>query len=326
MASRPSLKPPKFRVSPLRTREKVRSLNVRELLPADGTLMAEIAQDDVVLRQVRELLPTFGGVIFVGPPGTGKSWYAAQIGALLADGDASRVRFVQFHPSYQYEDFVEGFVPRTDGRGFEMRPKVLLELILLAEKDPRNHVLVIDEISRSDPARVFGEGLTYIERTKRGLRFRLASGNETAIPENLLILATMNPFDRGVDDVDAAFERRFARIVMDPDVAALRSLLVRAGMNSAAAIDAVAAFLQMTLRVSEDNPYGQIGHAYFRGVATAADLERLWNHQLRFVLKKAYQLRGDDFDEISAAFDACLAAVREAAASPETQAGAPAEE
>lgn len=56
-----------------------------------------------------------------------------------------------------------------------------------------------------------GEALTYLELSKRGLPFPLASGKECSIPKELVILATMNPLDRGVDEVDAALERRFAK-------------------------------------------------------------------------------------------------------------------
>src|ERR1022692_3959206 len=95
-----------------------------------------LAPDDIRLAEVRDLLQFYGGVIFSGPPGTSKSWYAGKIGMTLVNGNKDKIRFVQFHPSYQYEDFVQGFVPREDGEGFELKPRYFLEMCEAAEKDP----------------------------------------------------------------------------------------------------------------------------------------------------------------------------------------------
>jgi 5-methylcytosine-specific restriction protein B len=67
--------------------------------------------------------------VFVGPPGTSKSWYAVQVALALADGDATRVKKVQFHRSFQYEHFVEGFVPNSEATGFELRPQLMLNVM-----------------------------------------------------------------------------------------------------------------------------------------------------------------------------------------------------
>src|SRR5687767_11357492 len=113
-----------FPQSELRSSEKVRSLDAASLFPNDEPespeqpelqadwLPVEIGDDDTLLLEVQELIEDYAGVIFTGSPGTSKSWYAAQIAAKLAGQDPERVRFVQFHASYQYEDFVEGYVPK----------------------------------------------------------------------------------------------------------------------------------------------------------------------------------------------------------------------
>lgn len=260
-------------------------------------LESELSDSDDLLLIVQTLLRDgYAGVIFTGPPGTSKTWYAGQIAAKLTDGDPARVRFVQFHPSYQYEDFVEGFVPDEEGEGFELRPKHLLEMCDQAAQigeDPC--FLVIDELSRSDPARVFGEALTYIESTKRGIAFRLASGTEVAIPANLFILATMNEFDRGVDEVDAAFERRFARIQMDPNPAYLDTILTRSGMPDQLRARVRRFFMSLSNHREER---ARIGHAYFDGIRDEEGLQRLWDHQLRFQLSKAFRLNPDTFDKV----------------------------
>lgn len=301
---------PHFQRSPLRSEEKARELTAEQLGLVPPSTVAqsavsppsvpdplpfEIDVQDERLQEVLALLEDgYGGVILTGPPGTSKSWYAEQIAAYLADRDPERVRFLQFHPSYQYEDFVEGFVPKEGG--FDLLPKHLLEMCAVAREYPTGWcVLVIDELSRSDPARVFGEALTYIEMSYRDRTFRLASLHEASIPPNLVILATMNPLDRGVDDVDAALERRLAKISMDPDSALLEQMLIKKGVEEGLQGRILQFF---TFLQRNQNPYTKVGHAYFRTVHDEASLRRLWKHQLRFHQEKAYRLISDGFNQV----------------------------
>lgn len=262
----------------------------------EDLLPLSIDPSDDVLSQVRDLVNDYAGVILTGPPGTSKTWYARQIAAALTDRDKKRVRFVQFHQSYQYEDFVEGYVPREDGNGFQLRPKHLLEMCEVARKhDDQTCVMIIDELSRSDPGRVFGEALTYIEPTLREVEFYLSSGNPARIPRNLFFLATMNPLDRGVDEVDAALDRRFAKIAMEPSVERLRTLLDQNGLEQQLK-NAIVKFFEFLLK--NPNERCRIGHAYFRAIRTEADLRRLWEHQLRFHMEKAFRLDRESFRHI----------------------------
>lgn len=301
--------PPPFPRSPLRTADKVRELTADQLglvPPSVAQAMAQPSVPDPLLLEINEtdgrlqevlalLEDDYAGVILTGPPGTGKSWYAKQIATYLAEGDPERVRFLQFHSSYQYEDFVEGYVPSEDG--FEILPKHLLEMCAIAQEYSSGRcVLVIDELSRSDPARVFGEALTYIEMTYRDRPFRLSSLREVSIPRNLFIVATMNPLDRGVDEVDAAFERRFAKIAMDPDPAVLERWLIEKDVGEGLRVR-ILEFFDFLQR--NENPYTKVGHAYFRTVHDEASLRRLWKHQLRFHQERAYRLIGNEFNEVA---------------------------
>lgn len=262
-----------------------------------------LEDDDPHYLEVISLLDYFGGVIFTGPPGTSKTWYAAQIGTKLVDGDRDRIRFVQFHPSYQYEDFIQGFVPREDGNGFELKEKLFLDLCRRASADgTKRYVLVIDELSRGDPGRIFGEALTYIERSKRGLPFLLASGRASVVPENLVVLATMNPLDRGVDEVDAAFERRFAKIAMDPDRNILQSILDINGVTEPLR-RRITGFFDLANGRAKTTPQAAIGHTYFTDVRDEESLWRVWNHQLKFLVDKAYRLDPSARVEIAEAFE-----------------------
>ncbi|HET6996984.1 MAG TPA: AAA family ATPase [Solirubrobacterales bacterium] len=258
-----------------------------------------LSRADPRLAEVRELLEVFGGVIFSGPPGTSKSWIANKIGSVLA-GDPARVNFVQFHPSYQYEDFIQGFVPNELGDGFTMKAKTLLQMSIDASNDlDHTYVLVIDELSRADPGRVFGEALTYVEHSKRGLPFKLASGDSAIIPPNLVVLATMNPLDRGVDEVDAAFERRFAKIAMEADAGVLAKFLDSGGVEDPLRRRLLAFFSKVNAQAKR-NPLSAVGHTFFIDVEDEQSLQRVWDYQLRFLFEKAYRLDPDGLTEVEA--------------------------
>jgi len=295
-----------------RSEDKIRALDTNsigftpEIPPqielVDGRLITVVPDNDEIYQRVLTLLNDgFAGIIFTGPPGTSKSYYAVQIAAKLAEGQPERVTSIQFHPSYQYEDFVEGYVPTEEATGFFLEKKHLLNMCQRAEENPgKTCVIVIDELSRCDPGRVFGEALTYIEMTKRGQLFRLASGRILSIPPNLIFLATMNPMDRGVDEVDAAFERRFAKLAMEPSDVLLEQFLSKNGMNEDLRRKVVR-FFQYLNRLN--NPYCKVGHAYFFHIRDEAGLRRLWEHQLRFVMDRAFKLDPNNHREVSTAWD-----------------------
>jgi 5-methylcytosine-specific restriction protein B len=262
-----------------------------------------LPDDDPLYLEVVKLLQYFGGVIFTGAPGTSKTYSAAKIGMKLADNDKTRIRFTQFHPSYQYEDFIQGFVPKEDGDGFDLRSKHFLEMCEEADyRRDQTFVLVIDELSRGDPGRVFGEALTYVEKSKRDLPFRLASGDMCHVPPNLVILATMNPLDRGVDEVDAAFERRFAWIAMEPDRDLLRDHLIGNGVPDYLR-NRIVGWFDKANGLARTNPQGVVGHTYFFDVTDTTSLQSVWDHQLRFLIEKAYRLDPETREELEAGFD-----------------------
>ena len=111
------------------------------------------------LTEIETLIEEKNQIIFQGPPGTGKTFLAQKLAAHLA-GSAGRTTLVQFHPSYAYEDFVEGFRPTIENGqpGFRLRKGPLLRAAEQAEKEwEAKHFLIIDEINRGNIAKVFGE-------------------------------------------------------------------------------------------------------------------------------------------------------------------------
>ena len=268
---------------------------------------SELDDQDPVLASVRVARELgYAGVILSGPPGTGKSWYAQQIAFAIA-GCWQNVRSVQFHPSYQYEDFVFGYVPREQG-GFGLKAKEFVSVCRDAGADPAGqYVLIIDEISRSDVVRVFGEALTYVETDKREQPFTLACGEELAVPKNLLIVGTMNSRDKGVDEVDMAFERRFAEVTLIPDAGVLQKLLEgRFEKIDRDYLGRLIGFFEGLQR--EAVAEARLGHAYFLRCGDVQMATAVWKLRVRPTLEKALVFDRGLFDKIEARWKRVVAA------------------
>ncbi|MFH8766584.1 McrB family protein [Streptomyces althioticus] len=239
------------------------------------------ADSDGKLRNlIVEKCRRYGGrqiIALVGPAGTGKTRVAQDVAMTLAEGDATRILTVQFHAAFTYEEFVGGLAPIKGG--FEPAPGALVQINDAALASPeKTHVLIVDELSRADVANVLGELLTYIEYRNRPF---LVPGldKRVSIAPNLIIIATMNPTDRSVVNMDDALVRRLRQIEIPRSRDALQVILQEAGMAS----DLRKQVTQWFDGLPEDAPFG---HGLFVGIRDERDLHDLWHESLRYFLRR----------------------------------------
>ena len=240
------------------------------------------------LNTINQLLAEKRQVIFQGPPGTGKTYVARELARFLAGGDAdanNRVTLVQFHPSYAYEDFVQGFRPTLTANGqagFTLQKGPLLRAAERAEKEPEaKHYLIIDEINRGNLAAVFGELYFLLEYRDERINLQYSDAG-FSLPENLFILGTMNTADRSIALVDLALRRRFYFVEFRPDEEPIQGVLRRWLRAKYPDMEWVAEVVDNANAKLADYPHIAIGPSYFmREGLTEAGAKRIWEHSIR---------------------------------------------
>ena len=206
-------------------------------------------------------------IILQGAPGVGKTYAAKRLAySLIGEKNAERVKMVQFHQSYSYEDFIMGF--RPSDIGFELRKGTFYNFCKRAELDAVNdYFFIIDEINRGNLSKIFGELFMLLENDKRGASLQLVYSDEKfSIPDNLYIIGMMNTADRSLAMLDYAVRRRFAFVELQPGFDTDGFKTYQSNINNRKLDNLIACVKNLNYAIATDESLGEgfcIGHSYF---------------------------------------------------------------
>lgn len=224
--------------------------------------------------EITQLLEKKKNIILQGAPGVGKTFMAKKLAySLMGEQNDDRIKFIQFHQSYSYEDFIEGIKPDENGN-FILEQGIFYNFCKLAESNPsKKYFLIIDEINRGNLSKIFGELLMLIENDKRGDSLTLAySKLPFSVPENLYIIGLMNTADRSLAIIDYALRRRFSFVDIMPAFDNFKFKEYQSKLNSSYFDNLINKIVELNEDIKEDPSLGEgfmIGHSYFCNLKAA---------------------------------------------------------
>lgn len=310
--------------------EKIDSLNITRTLAIENGVSIDLAN-----HRIKNNVDLFGSI----PPKIfrekNNEWYL-DINYLLSfmpnffdvyelsSNLIERFKFVTFHPSFSYEDFIEGIKPvittedkespeitnENTGLSYRIEDGIFKQICNEARADSNNtYAIFIDEINRGNISEIFGELITLIESDKRAgkvneLKVTLPySKTEFVVPNNLDIIGTMNTADRSIALIDIALRRRFVFIKKDCDLEVLKEILANKNIdiNNFYGIDIAAVIYTINRRISvlvgEDY---KIGHAFFTKVESLEDLNAVFINKIIPLLEEYFV---DNLEKIQLIFN-----------------------
>ena len=233
---------------------------------------------------------------------------AKKICKKLVDSEETiNVSTIQFHQSYSYEDFIQGYRPTNSG--FELKNGIFLDICNKAKELPhKKFFLIIDEINRGNLSKIFGELMMLIENDKRGEDYSINltysdSSENFYIPENIYLIGTMNTADRSLSIVDYALRRRFAFINIEPKFnQRFADFLKKQNISDPTIDEIINKTSELNEIIESDESLGngfKIGHSYFCNIQNIDEkswLNNIFNFEIKPLLEEYWY---DDEDSLN---------------------------